>query len=384
MRSRFPALLTFAILLAAFTTDDAQADVVHLADGRSLFGSVSEANGTVVVTTSAGMVELDPAEVLRIENSRHLEAALARALARVDGNDPDALLLLGDWAVRKGLFEDGLDLADRALLAAQRRADTNRSDLDLPESLYGVPFKGIDERCLDATSAWRLLSMTSGRKPARAKVAAVRLDKIVRTQDITDTLLRGLRDASPNVRISALQLLSVTTPEGTIERVIERMLFDQDAAVRAAAVRAVRAYENDGVVYPLARALRNDNEALRATAMDAIEALDERRAIAALIANLRRASGGLVRNNLAVTTQTSFVKDFDVEIAQAAVIAQPIVGVITHGSVLDVGVAGVHSKRVIGAAERQRIVRVLAHLTGYDFGGDADRWQHWLDEQHDG
>lgn len=42
------------------------------------------------------------------------------------------------------------------------------------------------------------------------------------------------------------------------------------------------------------------------------------------------------RANLQVTTQVAYVKDFDVEIAQAAVIADPIVEVVREGVVLDV------------------------------------------------
>ena len=42
------------------------------------------------------------------------------------------------------------------------------------------------------------------------------------------------------------------------------------------------------------------------------------------------------RSNLSVLNQVAYVKDFDVEIAQAASIADPIVGVVPDGVVLDV------------------------------------------------
>jgi type II secretory pathway component GspD/PulD (secretin) len=42
------------------------------------------------------------------------------------------------------------------------------------------------------------------------------------------------------------------------------------------------------------------------------------------------------RGNLSVTNQFSYIKDFEVEIAQAAAVADPVVGVVKDGVVLDV------------------------------------------------
>ena len=53
------------------------------------------------------------------------------------------------------------------------------------------------------------------------------------------------------------------------------------------------------------------------------------------------------RANLTVMNQVVYVKDFDVEIAQAAVIAQPIVDVLQDGVVLDVRPVVSSDKRFI-------------------------------------
>jgi hypothetical protein len=79
------------------------------------------------------------------------------------------------------------------------------------------------------------------------------------------------------------------------------------------------------------------------------------------------------RGHIAILTQTSYIRDFDVEVAQAAMIADPKVDVITSGSVLDVTVAGVIEERVILRAYRQAIQR----LTQHDPGEDPRKWAAW-------
>jgi type II secretory pathway component GspD/PulD (secretin) len=57
------------------------------------------------------------------------------------------------------------------------------------------------------------------------------------------------------------------------------------------------------------------------------------------------------RGNLSVTNQISYIKDFEVEIAQAAAVADPVVGVVKDGIVLDV--------RPVVSADRKYITMEL-------------------------
>jgi hypothetical protein len=83
------------------------------------------------------------------------------------------------------------------------------------------------------------------------------------------------------------------------------------------------------------------------------------------------------RGYIAILTQTSYVRDFDVEVAQAAAIANPKVDVIQAGSVLDVTVFGVVEERVIVRAYRSAIKQL-----GYgDPGEDPRKWAAWLANQ---
>ena len=78
---------------------------------------------------------------------------------------------------------------------------------------------------------------------------------------------------------------------------------------------------------------------------------------------------------MAITQQTAYIRDFDVEVAQAAFIANPVVDVIQSGVVLDVTVAAVVTHRIqIVNAYRG----ALRCLVGSDPGSDPSRWTDWL------
>ncbi|MFH0944228.1 MAG: HEAT repeat domain-containing protein [Planctomycetota bacterium] len=359
------------------------AEVIHTTDGRSHVGSILKEGDPLTLRTLAGPLELAQEEILTIEGRSELMRSLRASQRRLQAGDWSGALRLSEWALRKGLFEAALDLADQALGIASRRDE--RPAVELPDTLLALPPGGFAEMDLpEAELAWKLLGHAAGESPSRALIASQRLQRMSERSLLTDTLLRGMNDPRIAFRRASVKLLGASHPEETIERVIDCMLFDRDETVRREACRAVKAYRNEGVVYPLVRALSQDRPDLRLAAMDAIGMLEERRAVGALIRHMRRADGsGKTRNHIAVTTQTSIVSDFDVEIAQASVIADPIVDVVKSGTVLDVGVAGVY-ERAIPRGEIVRVGALLETLTGETFGTDVQAWERWLGEQQGG
>ncbi len=370
------ALLSLApaILLSA-----AAADVVHLDGGiRHAGPTTCHADGSITIRTLRGDVTVDADEILRVEDHATLLNELKRQKRRLKSDDAAAATELCQVAIDTGLFDAAFELADQALRAAARSG----AAVTLPRPLFDLPVRDVPvDAELSDDDARRLLLATGSREPAVAMVAKARLLALAPRSDVTATIVRALDDVSPKVRHVALDVLAKTRPDGTIERVIERMLFDKDAGVRKAATETAIAYANDGVVFPIVRALEQEDVQLRLAALDAAELLRDTRVVGALVRNLRRAdAAGKTRGNFANVTHTSYVGDFDVEIAQAAVIAQPIVKVATHGDIQDVGVAGVFERRV-PAAERERTGKVLGLLTGQDLGTDWRRWDAWLSEQ---
>jgi hypothetical protein len=82
-----------------------------------------------------------------------------------------------------------------------------------------------------------------------------------------------------------------------------------------------------------------------------------------------------------VVNQVSYIQDFDVEIAQAAQIGDPIVAVLREGVILDFQVLG--ASRLMTLTERRVIRSALSRLTGQDLGDDATAWSGWWAENRD-
>jgi hypothetical protein len=82
-----------------------------------------------------------------------------------------------------------------------------------------------------------------------------------------------------------------------------------------------------------------------------------------------------MRANIAILQQQAYIRDFDVEVAQASFIADPKIGILQSGIVLDVTVMNV-------TIERVRIVTswrsALQRLAGSDPGPDPRDWATWL------
>jgi hypothetical protein len=83
------------------------------------------------------------------------------------------------------------------------------------------------------------------------------------------------------------------------------------------------------------------------------------------------------RNNFFAGRQISYISDFDVEIAQASQIGDPIVGTLREGVMLDVRVTSVIEEWT--EVERRVYYTALTRATGKDFGQDAMAWKKWWD-----
>ena len=162
-----------------------------------------------------------------------------------------------------------------------------------------------------------------------------------------------------------------------------RALHDRSAEVRARAALALREAADPQAAERLAAGLASPLAGVRHAALEALGTLGGERSLAVLAAHLgaaRAAASELARaprSNLAVTRQTAYVRDYDVEIAQAASIAKPIVGVVTDGAVLDVGVRGVGVSARELRAELAASCRALARASGEKHGANADAWLAW-------
>ncbi|MGE0190845.1 MAG: hypothetical protein AB7T63_02280, partial [Planctomycetota bacterium] len=86
-------------------------------------------------------------------------------------------------------------------------------------------------------------------------------------------------------------------------------------------------------------------------------------------------SGDFPRVNFTTLRQTSYIQDFDVEVAATSFIADPVVGVLQEGECLDVKVLGAEH----GFTTRERVAAraFLAKVAGRDLGPKPGPWLTW-------
>jgi HEAT repeat protein len=360
----------------------AAADVVHVTDGRRLVGAVARdpAQDALVITTLDGEITVARSEVQHHETA----AAIERRLEELQGGDtqPRAgdprLRAVALIAAQNGLFERALDAADRWLAGAPAA--------ELPAELYELPIgESRRGRPLSPEAVTALLATQADRKrPARTELGRARL--LAAASGGIDTaslaaLVRGVEAKEAAVRVAALEAIGAARAGGAHTAIARAMLRDPDSQVRRAALEAARACRDQQVLEIVLTAARKGDSKLRLAALETLDGLADPRAVGSLIRMLE-AGGGYrgVRSSLSVTRQVAYVKDFDVEIATAAVIADPVVDVVSEGAVLDVTVLGVH-ERQLAATERRQVVQLLEKLTSRKLGGDPRAWRAWLDAQ---
>jgi hypothetical protein len=162
-------------------------------------------------------------------------------------------------------------------------------------------------------------------------------------------------------------------------------ILDNDRNVRKEAVAIARRNGiADGAVNYLAPGLMHGSAEIRVRTAEAFGGLADAEAIRLLVLAGPNAGKALaaadqgVRAHVAFLQQQAYIRDFDVEVAQASFIADPKVDVLQSGTVLDVTVHGVIEQTV-------RITRAyrsaLQGLAGSDPGPDPRAWATWLMRQ---
>ena len=224
-----------------------------------------------------------------------------------------------------------------------------------------------------------LRTMASG----DARAAGLAREALASVDDRSKTapLAYALRSREKAVRLLAAAELGRIQDRRTLRALVHRAVRDSDPGVRAACVDAAKSFGDAELLAPFVRSMLNAAEpAHRAAAAEAIGRAGDIRGVYYLVYELE-AHGGGPRSHIYVANQLTFVQDFDVEVAQTAFIADPQVGLLQDGAVLDAQVVGseVHQTRV----ERHVVAGALHRLTGADLGDDAAAWRKWIRDNQD-
>lgn len=221
-----------------------------------------------------------------------------------------------------------------------------------------------------------LLHARLGHQPSKA--AAI-VELLVRLPRVDSQLQQHARK-SPSIarRLAALAALDRRPAEENHRFVLRTAVIDRNESVRKEVLDIVRPDATAEDINYLASGLGHSSPKVRMRTAEALGNLGDLRAIDILVKAGPAAASGLkldgggaqTRGHVAFLRQTSYIRDFDVEVASAAFIADPKVDVLQEGSVLDATVMGVQQVRTI----RRYYRRALKQLSGSDPGQNVKLW----------
>jgi hypothetical protein len=326
--------------------------VLHLAQGSTMRGRTRrDASGLWEFAREREWVALPAGSVVAFFDESDLLERYAERRAEL-GDTSHAVhrrLELARWCETSGLLLELVRELDAAL--AERPGDrmverfidrvSDRLsfgfDLPLPEELTAQ-----DERARSRSieSALRTISRLS---PTTARIAGARLVELAGWEALEPALDEDLRRAGPQGRRVAADLVGRFAPATRTKVLLVRAIVDSDEDVRVASAVALGRADEPALILPVERALASSSPQVRSNAAAALGHM-------------------------------GYVQDFDVEVATASSIADPQIGVLVEGSVLDVRVLSV-------TIERTTIVRRLAQsagrLLGRDLGDRRSDWEEW-------
>jgi hypothetical protein len=385
IRAHSPFVPTALLFCALLSAAPARADEVRLHDGRVLVGKVVKKEGRLEITTRDGVIvvaEHDVAERIEDDALRQRLASMARAA----DDSAFAQLQLATAAHAAWLEPEMWRHLDRAVQRLAAEPPNQGLQRRCAEFLARLEPEVLPRRFRTATTKVRVHQLLDGLHASTGTGRAAAIEELLVREGGADPDLRNeaRRNGNPRQRIAALQALQRRQLAGNDRFVLRTTVLDGSAAVRTAAAAISRPSVDAEDVQYMAAGLSHQNPKVRVRTAEAFAELGHAEAVKYLVLAGPHAGAGLagggsdgVRGHIAFLQQTSYIRDFDVEVAQAAMIADPKVDVLQSGTVLDVTVAGVIEIRTIVRAYRTAIQRLVQQ----DPGEDPRAWSQWLENR---
>jgi len=380
--TKFACLLAPALLFATAL----RAEEVRLRDGRVLYGKVTEemATKTLLIETRDGVVRVAVDDVAGRLDDAKLRGKL-RELAATVGDTPFAHLQLAMRAREFGLDAELWQQLDATVQGSEHESTALQNRLD--DFLGQLEPDLLPRKWRTANTDVRVRELLQRHSKNGGPGRRAALLELLHREPNADKDLRqqARRNGDAQRRLLAVEALVLRGTAGNDSFAWRTAILDRDSKVRAGAIDiALHRGVQTGAVDYLAAGLVHSSPEVRVRTAEAFEHLRDPAAIKLLVMagpNAGKAladSGGSPRAYVAFLQQQAYIRDFDVEVAQASFIADPKIDTLQSGTVLDVTVMGVYEEQVrITLAYRS----ALHHLAGSDPGADPRAWAAWLAQQ---
>lgn len=368
-------------------TDEGQRRIVQLADGGTFRGRARPAAEGAWELDDHGTWRSVPAlRITRVRLERDVLAERARLASGLAPNDHVRRLALCDWLAREALVPELARELERVLAAYPDLARA-RELATSPRLARTLPPAGPDP----ARERERALRAGAQGGAVERELWIARLDSTHATPAERETLRAALEaeitqsvDTRRSFGAHALRRLCPGAALPALERCA---VSDKSRGVRSEARRALRDAHDPAVVARVAPRMASVSPDERLNAIDALGESGYGAAVAPLVSHLAHllatpaqsgSGNGIVpRSHLSSKNLVGYVQDYNVEIAQAASIADPIVGIAEEGVILDVAAATWQLPGV--RYEGFATCRALARVTGEGWRRTPNEWLAWWD-----
>jgi hypothetical protein len=366
-----------------------QKRILHLTGGQTLRGLTRFVEGEWQLRKN-GAWHAVPA--LAVQRFRKETDALkqARELGRgIPVRDSGRRTEYAKWLVGEGLMVEASSELDAVL---HFEPDSKAALAVLQSKRFPRPRAGNPEA--DPMGVAKTLinaSMNAG--PVDRELLIQSLSQLQSTEAGKQALRTQLRSGlhSPAIlrRTFSAHALRRLLPGEELLPLMRRCVYDVSAPVRLEASLAVRAAGDPGLVLPIVKALGSESRAVRTNAAESLGHIGHAMAVPALVthfANLPQSGGGGSAPSIShiyVGSHFAYVQDFDLEIAQGASIADPIVRQTQDAVVLEARVGGNSGRQYPSsyAQEYRTVYESLKSLTAENPGSSPRDWQGWLTDQ---
>jgi hypothetical protein len=395
-----------ATLVSLLVLLPAAADTLVLENGLRLEGVVERTADGYAVTRDGRRWTFPAGAVAEVQSGESAIEVFARRAAALEAGDAAGWYRLGLFAREAGLPNKARQAFERVLAAdPEHRAARRELGYERVDGRWLARHEAMRQKgFVFAGGQWVLPEeadrrMREGAAPETGPGSAKRADEVVNalldpdpqvraaaaellTEIPGPALVRPLRRAlfsrHVETRLLAVSVLGDVADRVSLPWLIRTSMYDASEEVRNRALRAIRNFRDEDVFYPYARALFSASPGARIQAARALAQLDDLRGVDVILRRVSIGIGASPRANIFVGRQQSYIQDFDVEIAQAAAIGDPIVQSIRDGVILDYKVLGGSGEAWV--IERRAYAEALARLTGRDFGGDFEAYARYAEE----
>lgn len=315
-----------------------------------------------------------PAE--RIERAT-LESKLLREHKRRMANEDLSAADRVQWALDSGLLKEAFTLGDELVAADARDLDLRSVCARAARRMGGLPERGAEGEF----DALRRIGAAAG--PMMREGLVERVVTAAPRAELLEGFMADLRSRSAGRRSFAVFCMGRLFPKEDPRAVLLHAIYDPSSDVRRTAGRAIGDLGPAAVGEPLIKGLYSKTAEVRVRAAEALGNAQSHEFVEPLMDRLyvlaaAPPGGGVGRPPHAyifIGTQSAYVQDFDVEVAQFSSVADPVINALTTGSVLDVGV--INTSEVTIVTEARAVRGALQRIVGQAPGRRTKDWTRW-------